>query len=249
MPVPHPSGNYSFVPGIAPYSCGVISEPGFELIHVTLQQPLPWRDGFDQIDAVLQREQRPRASLCAISLRSPRPFSFSSFAAFNADYEQVLRAWGVFAGDLNPVARTNVAPVAVPPGVASLHGFAFSRRCAASLPATFVVAGAGELPEGKLCREDIHQLGDTSANGLLSKARFVMDLMSRRLTWLGTSWSAVNRINVYTAHPLHDIVSEIIEPAAGSAARHGVTWFHSRPPIDDIEFEMDLRGTRTELII
>ncbi len=28
--IDHPSGDYRFLPGIAPYSCGVVSKAGFE---------------------------------------------------------------------------------------------------------------------------------------------------------------------------------------------------------------------------
>ena len=34
--IDHPTGNYRFLPGIAPYSCGVVSAPGYEIAHVIL---------------------------------------------------------------------------------------------------------------------------------------------------------------------------------------------------------------------
>jgi hypothetical protein len=86
----HPSGDYSFVPGIAPYSCGVVSNPGFEIVHVTLPKMVSWRSGFQVIESFLTAEQRPKAALCAVSLRSPQPFTFEGFAKFNADYAAVL---------------------------------------------------------------------------------------------------------------------------------------------------------------
>ena len=121
----HPAGNYSFVPGIAPYSCGVISNAGFEIVHVTLQQLVSWRGGFALIESFLASEQRPRAALCAVSLRSPMPFTFEGFDEFNAGYASVLREWGVFVDGVNPVARTNVVPENQPPDQPALHGFAF----------------------------------------------------------------------------------------------------------------------------
>lgn len=242
----HPIGDYSFVPGIAPYSCGVVSRPGFEIVHVTLKNMIDWRSGFDRIDAILKQEQRPRSALCAVSLRSPVPFTFDGFAAFNADYASVLKSWGVFVDGVNPIARTNIVPETRPPEVPSLFGFAFTRPCRTDAPPTFVVAGAGELPEGILNRERIHRLGDLSSDGLVEKARFVMNLMSTRLSQLGTGWSAVTRTNVYTIHPMDRIVSEILEPQTDLASRHGLNWFYSRPPIEEIEYEMDVRGVRTE---
>src|SRR5438045_1735280 len=81
--VDHPTGNYRFLPGIAPYSCGVVSRPGFEIVHFTLHTPLPYRQGFGRTAQFLSAAGRPKAALCAIELRSPRPFSFPGFAEFN----------------------------------------------------------------------------------------------------------------------------------------------------------------------
>lgn len=88
--VDHPNGNYRFLPGIAPYSCGVISSPGFEIVNVTFQKPVAYRTGFDRIAEMLTEERRPKIALCAISLRSPRPYSFQGFAEFNAEYTSIL---------------------------------------------------------------------------------------------------------------------------------------------------------------
>ena len=81
----------------------------------------------------------------------------------------------------------------------------------------------------------------------LAKARFVMDLMEARLRGLGADWSQVTATNVYTAHSLTALLPEIVLGRMGSASIHGATWHFSRPPIEEIEYEMDLRGTRTDL--
>ena len=243
----HPTGNYRFLPGIAPYSCGVVSSPGYEIVHVTLQRPVAYREGFEQIARYLAEQGRPKAALCAIELRSPRPFSFQGFCEFNAEYAAILQDWGLFVDGVNPVARTNVAPVRCAPLEPVLYGFSFTKPCSADLPPTFVVAGAGELPEGILSRDAIIRLGDISMAGLAIKARFVMDLMESRLRGLGADWPMVSTIDVYTAHSLTPLLPEIILDRVGVAGIHGVLWHYSRPPIAEIEFEMDLRGTRAEL--
>ncbi len=245
----HPTGDYSFVPGIAPYSCGVISNPGFEIVHVVLPKVVSWRTGFQVIESFLAAEQRPKAALCAVSLRSPEPFTFEGFAKFNGEYAAVLSDWGVFVEGVNPVARTNVAPELVAPAVPSLYGFAYTKPCAPDLPATFVVAGAGELPEGVLSYEGIVRAGDTSPAGISDKADFVLNLMETRLRQLGVSWSEVTRTNVYTIHSSDPLASTMIQPRIKAAGIHGVTWHYSRPPIREIEFEMDVRGVRREVII
>lgn len=245
--VDHPTGNYRFLPGIAPYSCGAASAPGFEIVHAIFQRPLPYRAGLESVAEFLAAEGRPRAALCGVELRSPRPYGFQGFAEFNAGYAAILERWGLFVDGVNPVARTNVAPVVAAPSEPVLYGFSFTRPCAAGLPPTFVVAGAGELPEGVLAREEIIALGDTSPAGLATKARYVMDLMESRLHGLGVDWPAVTAADVYTAHPLAPLLPEIVLGRMGVSSVHGIHWHFSRPPIQDIEYEMDLRGTRVEL--
>lgn len=124
--IDHPTGNYRFLPGIAPYSCGVVAAPGFEIVHVTLARPVPYRVGFARIEQFLSDAKRPRASLCAIELRSPRPFTFAGFAKFNAEYAAILQEWGLFVDEKNPVARTNVAPELHPPTEPVLYGFSYT---------------------------------------------------------------------------------------------------------------------------
>lgn len=243
----HSTGGYQFLPGISPYSCGVVARPGFEFIHVTFQHPPAYKTGFERIVEILDSVQRPRAALCSLSLRSPRPYSFQGFADFNREYATILKSWDVLVDGINPVARTNIAPIINPPAVPVLHGFSFTQPCPPNLPATFVVAGAGELPEGRLAREAIVALSDTSAEAIATKARFVMDLMQQRLQGLGVGWPQVTHANIYTAHSLAPILPEIILSRIGIASMDGVNWHFSRPPVEEIEFEMDLRGTRTEL--
>lgn len=74
-----------------------------------------------------------------------------------------------------------------------------------------------------------------------------MDLMDSRLKGLGVAWPMVSRVNVYTAHSLTELLPKVILNRIGPAAMHGVHWHYSRPPIDEIEYEMDVRGTVTEM--
>jgi hypothetical protein len=245
--IDHPTGDYRFLPGIAPYSCGVVSKPGYEIAHVTFHRLVPYARGFEIIETHLAAEGRPKAALCGIELRSPSPFSFQGFSALNAEYVRMLEGWGLFVEGVNPVARTNVAPAVAPPAEPALYGFSYSKPCDPSLPSTFVVAGAGELPEGVLETEGIFRPGDTSPQGIAAKASFVMDLMENRLRGLGGDWPAVTAIDVYTVHPVEPLLPVIVLGRVGAAATHGVRWFYSRPPILGIEYEMDLRGVRAEL--
>jgi hypothetical protein len=212
------------------------------MAHVTFRRPVVYREMFDRIEQHLEAHGRPKAALCGIELRSPRPFSFDGFVEFNAGYSRTLEDWGLFVDGINPVARTNVAPAVGPPSEPGLFGFSYTRLCDPALAPTFVVSGAGELPEGVLTHEAIVRVGETSSEAMIEKASFVMDLMAARLHGLGADWSDVTDVDIYTVHPLERILADVILNRIGSAGALGVRWFFSRPPIEGIEFEMDLRG-------
>jgi hypothetical protein len=248
MLLPNSRGGYSFLRGIAPYCAGVVAADGFTIEHVRLSILVPWRAGFDRVDAHLRVAGRPRSALCAIALRSPKPFSFEGFNQFNAAYVEVLKSWGLFVDGINPIARTNVAPVRDPPAEPSLYSFAYTVP-APRARRSFVVAGAGELPEGSLDPHDVVRRGETSRDALAAKARFVLGLMEGRLTGLGANWGEVTVTNIYTVHDVTALLPTEILPRIGGAARHGVTWHYTRPPIVSIEYEMDLRGCSREIVI
>ena len=91
--------------------------------------------------------------------------------------------------------------------------------------------------------------GETSPDAMKEKARFVMNIMGERLRGLGGDWSRVTVLDVYTAHPIHSfLMDELLNPA-GPAAIHGVRWFPSRPPVEGLEFELDMRGVGKELVL
>lgn len=241
-----PAGGYRFLPGIDPYSSGVVAMPGHQIVHATLAAPRPWRDGFALIDHHLRAEKRPRAALCAIALRIPAPLSFDGFAEFNAGYRSVLKEWGLLVDGANPIARTNVAPVVAAPPEPSLYAFGYTVPGAAPRP-TFVVAGSGEVD--RLNADTIVRRGETSPDAIREKAAFVVGVMGSRLRGLGADWPHVTTIEVYTPHPIEPFVRETILKAVGPAAVHGVRWYPSHPPIIGLEFEMDLRGVAREIVL
>jgi hypothetical protein len=243
-----PAGGYRFLPGIRAFSSGVVAATGWEIVRATLAAPVPWREGFARIDRHLREAGRPRAALCGIEMRSPAPFTFGGFDDFNQGYRALLAEWKILVNDENPIPRTNVAPVTSAPREPSLY--AFSYTVAGTTPApTFVVAGAGELRERAQGPDGIVRHGDTSPDAMREKARFVMTTMQERLHALGGTWDRVMTMDIYTAHPVHELVDHEILPLAGPAAIHGVHWFPIRPPIQGLEYEMDLRGVRRELVL
>jgi hypothetical protein len=243
------NGDYRYLPGIPAFSSGVVATQGFEIVHVTLRAPVPWREGFARIERHLKDLGRPRTALCGIELRAPAQFTFEGFNTFNDGYRAVLGEWGILReGGENPIPRTNVAPVTAGPKEPSLYAFDYTVPGVTDAP-TFVVAGAGEMRDRSQGAAGIVRQGETSPDAMKEKARFVMNIMGDRLRGLGGDWSRVTVIDVYTAYPIHGfLVDELLTPA-GPAAIHGVRWFPSRPPIQGLEFELDMRGVGRELVI
>src|SRR6185295_11192208 len=183
-PIEFSDGGFAFLRGVFPYSQGVVALPGFAIERVRFARPVALAEGFRQIDAYLAARGRPRMAFCACELRSPRPFSFEGFADFNRGYVAVLEEWKLFRDGVNPVARSNVAPVVDPPAEPSFHAFCHTVPGVDPKP-TFAVAGSGEWPEGGRFSDDIAARGDTSPEGMRAKAKCVLDTMERRMHGLG----------------------------------------------------------------
>jgi hypothetical protein len=235
-------GGFAFLKGVFPYSQGVVALPGFAIERVRFARPVALAEGFRQIDAYLAARGRPRTAFCACELRSPRPFSFEGFAEFNRGYVAVLEEWKIFRDGVNPVARSNVAPVVDPPAEPSFHAFCHTVPSADAKP-TFVVAGSGEWPEGGRFPDDIVARGNTSPEGMRAKAKLVLDTMERRMRGLGDfGWRDATAVQVYSAYalPVEDIAQR-----AGSALQ----WNYCKPPIEGLDFEMDVRGLATERVL
>ena len=242
-------GGYRFLAGIAPYSSGVIAMPGYEIIHAIFKQPLPWREGFEAVDAHLKGIGRNRKALCGIELRCPTPYTMDGFIDFNCEYCRVLKDWDLFVDGHNPVARTNVAPVLHAPVTPVLHAFSYTIPQQEDGLQTLVVAGAGELASRELVSDGILRRGEITSDAMREKAMYVMGVMDKRLMGLGGTWDMVRAVDIYTAHAIDGVVKDVILPRLGSAICYGVQWFLTRPPIVEIEFEMDLRGVRQELVV
>ncbi len=102
--------------------------------------------------------------------------------------------------------------------------------------------------EGTLDSREIVRSGDTSAEAICEKARYVLEVMEERLRGLGADWTEVTAVNVYTVHPLENELRSLLVQKLGLAVQRGIVWHWTRPPVQDIEFEMDLRGVATEWV-
>jgi hypothetical protein len=145
------------------------------------------------------------------------------------------------------VARSNVCPDISPPFEPSFHAFVFTVPDAEA-PPSFAVAGSGEAAEGKSnYRDHIVARGDVSPAGLRTKARWVLAEMERRMALLGADWRGTTGVQVYCVHDIHPFLAD--ELVARGAARHGITWQHCRPPVVELEYEMDCRGIHRERVL
>jgi hypothetical protein len=235
------AGGYRYIEGVFQYSAGVRALAGHEIVRMRFRAPVALAEGFAAIERHLHAAGRPLEAFCACELRSPAQFSEAGFRAFNESYVSVLERWGIVQAGRNPVARSNVCPEIAPPAAPAFHAFCYTRPAAADAAPSFVIAGSGEVPEGRAnYREHIVRLGDTSPEGLREKARFVLGEMERRLGALGLGWANTTDTQVYTVYDLHPFLAEDL--VRRGAARGGFTWHFARPPIAGLDFEMDCRG-------
>lgn len=239
-------GNYRFIPGVFQYSAGVAAESGYRIERVRFETPVPLAEGFRRIEQILRAADRPVNAFCACELRSPAPFDEAGFEAFNKIYVGTLTAWGLFDGTTNPVARSNVCPEINPPAEPSFFAFSYTVSDASAKP-SFVVAGSAEAPEGRgTYGDNAISRGDLSVEGLRSKARWVLGEMERRMAALGFGWSDATAAQLYTVHDIHPFMAE--EIVGRGAMRAGLTWHFNRPPVVELEYEMDCRGVHVEKV-
>jgi len=242
-----PTGGYRYIPFAFQYSGGVAALPGYRIERVEFAQPLPLAAGFAWIEQFLGAQGVPLVAFCACELRSPKQFTDTGFIEFNRHYAGTLQRWGVMTGDDNPVARSNVCPALDPPAEPSFHAFSYTETTADADP-SFVVAGSGEAPEGRgNYRDHIVRLGDISPEGMREKARFVLGEMERRMGALGFGWKDASATQLYTVHDIHPFLAD--EIVRRGAARSGLTWHYNRPPVVDLEYEMDCRRVSIERLV
>jgi hypothetical protein len=243
---PFPAGGYAYIPHAFQYSSGVAALPGCRLERAVFSRLVPMAEGFARIKAHLEALKRPLAAFAACELRSARPFSPDGFREFNQGYAQVLRSWGIMGGDDNPVARSNVCPELDPPTESGFHAFTYTVPDASSAP-SFLISGGAETGSGTTPQERIAAFGDTSASGLLIKARKTLGEIEQRLAAFGFNWADTTAVQVYTVHDFHPFF--LTEIAARGAASNGLTWHPCRPPVQMIEFEVDCRGIDREIAL
>ena len=242
-----PAGNYRFIPAVFQYSSGAAADSGFEIERVRFDRLLSLAEGFAQVAKYIRSAGRPLTSFCACELRSPAAFTEDGFRIFNAHYVKTLAEWGLFDGVVNPVARSNVCPEIDPPVEPSFYAFSFTRPSQSRTP-TFVIAGGAELRDGSgSYAERTVRYRDLSPNELKEKVRFTVGSMESRLGAFGFGWKDTTAVQAYSVHDFHPVISD--ELVRRGAARFGLTWHFARPPVIDLEYEMDCRRVMREMVV
>jgi len=221
-------GGYRYVRGPFQYSAGVAAEPGFAIERARFKSPVAIEEGFGRIEAHLKAMGLPLTSFCACELRSPAPFTEQGFIDFNRVYVGTLERWGIFKDDENQ-AFSYTVPSDKDDG-------------------SFVIAGSAEAPEGHGTYEDrIIRLGDQSPDAMREKAAYVLGVMEARMAALGKTWADTTVTQAYTVYDLHPFLAD--EIVSRGAIKGGLTWNYARPPVDGLDYEMDVRGVYTERVI
>ncbi len=245
------AGNYRFIPAVFQYSSGACALPGFAIERVRFGRLLPLAEGFAQAAQHIQAAGQRLTSFCACELRSPAAFTEAGFLAFNQHYVKTLAAWGIFDGTTNPVARSNVCPEIDPPAEPSFYAFSFVRPAEghgrAATP-DFVIAGGAEARGGSgSYPERIVRYRDLSPEGVKEKVGFTVREMESRLAAFGFGWKDTTAAQAYTVHDFHHVMTD--ELVRRGATRSGLTWHFARPPVVDLEFEMDCRRVSRETVV
>lgn len=241
-------GGYRYLKAVFQYSSGVAAEPGFEIERVRFLDPLPLAEGFAAVEARLKALGRPSSAFAACELRSPAQFTEPQFHDFNRQYVKTLARWGIYRDEINPVARTNVCPEYAKPSQPLLYAFSYTVPSAETKRGSFIIAGGGEVRGGPgSYPERIVRYGESSTEAMREKVRHVVAEMERRLSALGFSWRDAVSTQAYSVRDIGRFVGP--EIAARGAAAGGLSWHFARPPVEGLEFEMDVRGAAREIVL
>ena len=228
MLIDNPKGNFRFIKGRSPFSSGAVANAGHEIVHAVFD-PLPLLDeGFARIEAHLRDIGRPLNALCGMELRIPKALSYEGFVEFNKPYVQRLEAWQLHVGDLNPVARTNVAVEVDPVPAASVFGFSYTIPSSRK-SSTFVISGVPEIKLSNYGQRTVVALGDVSREGTRQKIAQVLDSLTALLLELNASWAEATAVGVYTVHDIYPHLQDTLLRQVPSANVHGIRWHYARP--------------------
>ena len=214
-----------------PFSAGVAAEPGYQIVRVIAPRHTPLEEGFRFVERTLEAAGRPLQALCAMELRIPKPLTQEGFDEFNVGYIAQHERWGLRVdGQLAP-ARTNVAPEIDAPTEPCLHAFCHTVEGVGPRK-TFVISGAPEAPGNR--------------GGLPEFWAEIVETLDERMAALGVGWADATDAQFYGTRADHELFGESSLPRIEELARPGLRWFFSRPPVDFLNLEIDVRGLASE---
>jgi hypothetical protein len=231
--VHNPAGGYRFLSAAnRPFSHGVVADADFDLTHATFERPLPLEEGIEAAVRHVAAAARPPQAIAGFELRIQKPLSQADFEGFNRGYVEILHRAGVEVDGLIPAARTNVAPVVGSIDRPSVFGFTYT-VAAHDAPPAFLMAGVPEEVEG-----------DPRA-----MLRNITEILAARAATLGCRLRDSTAVQIYAAGALDPEAIADVAAELGDAALHGLRWFPSLPPIAGLQYEIDARAARTEVVI
>jgi hypothetical protein len=250
MLIENAKGNFSFIRGFGPpFSSGGVASAGFDVVHVTLKPLARLSDGFALIERHTREAGRPINAVCGIELRIGKPLTQAGFDDFNRGYIERLKGWGVFVGESNPIARTNVALEVSSVAEPSMYGFYYTVPATGAARPAFVIAGAAEVASREGGRAEVVARDDVSTEGMRRKTACVLALLRERLEEMKVGWKDASGVNLYTVHDLHPIFATDLLPALGPAGQRGIRWHYARPPVVGLELEIDGYAAHRELVL
>jgi hypothetical protein len=171
-------------------------------------------------------------AIAGFELRVAAPLTSTGFEEFNRGYVERLNSMGLVADGLLPAARTNVAAELSGVSEPSVYAMHYTVPGGRGRPA-FVMSG---VPEEKLA-------------DLESMVSSMMRVLSARMDELGVRWKDATKIQLYGIDDVQGLLVDHVLRQLGPAAIHGIHWFPSRPPIEGLNLEIDVRSAGTELIL
>ncbi|WP_329474787.1 hypothetical protein OG555_24040 [Kribbella sp. NBC_01484] len=238
-PIRHDLGGYAYDPGLRFAGNGVVSLPDRVIDQAILREPLPFKEGCIALERHFDAAGIPLGSLCGLEVRLPATLSLSDFVSFNDVYMGQLDTWGLLRHGVSPLTRTNVSPVHEAPSEPTLAAISYVSERPARQP-TYVISGIAELPSGGSYPQEVLRTGETTPDALHEKASLIVDVLERHLETLGLQWAPSDTVNLYSAHDLTHMVSDLLATRRHSPS-YGLLWHNAAPPVVDLELEIDLR--------
>ena len=78
------------------------------------------------------------------------------------------------------------------------------------------------------------------------ESRTIRSQMESRLSAFGFGWKETTAVQAYSIRDFHHTLADELVPRG--ALRSGLTWHFARPPVVDLEFEMDCRRVVREVV-